>query len=66
MHSSFGVFGSLFFPSVVPFSYLASCFQVHNILEVHATGSTVRLASKVTELLNRLVDEDGHYVNIIQ
>ena len=40
--------------------------------EVHATGSTVRLASRVTEMSNRYEipptssREDGHYVNIVQ
>ena len=72
MHSSLGMFGSLFIPSVDPLFDLASCFKVHSLPEVHANGSTVRLASKVTELSNRHVvtltrsREDGHYVNIVQ
>ena len=37
---------------------LASGLDVHSVPQVHATGSTVRLASRVTEMSNR-------YVNIV-
>ena len=50
---------------------LAFGLDVHGLPEVHATGSTVLLASRVTEMSNRYVvtptisREDGHYVNIV-
>ena len=58
MHSSFGVFGSLFFSFCCPVFLLGFLFPSTHLLEVHATGSTVRLASKVTELSYRLVDKE--------
>ena len=73
MHSSLGMIGSLFYSfPVVPLFDLASRFKVHSSPAVHATGSTVCPASRVTELSNRYVvtltksREDGHYVYIVQ
>ena len=47
---------------------LASRLDAYSLTEGHATGSTVRLVSRVTEMSNRLTSsrEDGHYVNIVQ
>ena len=47
---------------------LASRLDAYSLPEVHATGSTVRLVSRVTEMSNRptISREDGHYVNIVQ
>ena len=51
---------------------MASGLDVYSLVEVHATGSTVRMASKVREMSNRYVvaptssREDGHYENIVQ
>ena len=52
-------------PTVVD---LASRLDAYSLLEVHATGSTVRLVSSVTEMSNRPTSsrEDGHYENIVQ
>ena len=56
-----------FIPSVVPLFDLASCLKVHSLPEVHATGSTVHLASKITEMSNKyVVTPTSSYVNIIK
>ena len=56
-----GVFGSLFYSFCCPLPV-----SKYTVPEVHATGSTVRLASKITEMSNRyVVTPTSSYVNIV-